>query len=135
MPDTKDFTALFNRLRSLMAPYGAGLVVVRDEPGDYYVETRWVRDDGYHGFVGGVQTRARYVSYHLVPVYVWPDLLDGSSAQLLRRKQGKSCLNFTALDDAMATELGDLTRRGHERMRGSGAEAFPPPRWSLPAPT
>lgn len=31
-----------------MAPFGAQLVVARDLPDDYYVATRWVRDDGYH---------------------------------------------------------------------------------------
>jgi hypothetical protein len=51
----KDFGPLFGRLRELMGPVGEQLVVVRDRPDDYYVETRWVRDDGYHGFFGAVQ--------------------------------------------------------------------------------
>lgn len=123
---------VFGPLRELMVPYGEQLVVVRDEPGDYYVETRWVRDDGYHGMFGAVQTRARYVSYHLIPINAWPDLLDGVSPELLRRKQGKSCLNFTKADPALLAELGELTRRSFERLRDAGAEVHPAPRWSHP---
>ena len=130
---TKDFSALFGRLRELMAPAGAQLVVTRDLPDDYYVETRWVRDDGYHGFFGAVQTRRRYVSYHLMPVSAWPDLLDDASPDLRRRMQGKSCFNFTAVDETLLAELGGLTQRAFERMRDSGADVHPRDRWSHPA--
>jgi hypothetical protein len=126
----QDFGPLFSRLRELMAPAGAQLVVTRDLPDDYYVETGWVRDDGYRGFFGAVQTRRRYVSYHLMPVYAWPDLLDGISPQLRKRMQGKSCFNFTTADEALLTELGELTMRGFERMRDSGADVHPADRWS-----
>jgi len=129
---SKDFSELFGRLRELMAPVGARLVVARDVPGDYYVETGWVRDDGYRGFFGAVQTRRRYVSYHLMPVYAWPDLLDEVSPDLRRRMQGKSCFSFTSADEALLGELGELTERGFERMRNSGAEVHPRHRWSPP---
>jgi hypothetical protein len=129
----RDLGPLFSRLRGLMAPVGAQLVVARDLPDDYYVETRWVRDDGYHGFFGAVQTRARYVSYHLMPVYAWPDLLDDVSPELRKRMQGKSCFNFATVDERLLTELGELTRRAFERMRESGADVHPRHRWSHPA--
>lgn len=129
----KDFGPLFGRLRELMAPVGEQLVVARDQPDDYYVETRWVRDDGYHGFFGAVQARKRYVSYHLMPVYAWPDLLDGASPELRKRMQGKSCFNFTAVDEPLLAELGELTQRAFRRMRESGADVHPSPRWSHPA--
>jgi hypothetical protein len=131
--DGKDFGPLFGRLRELMAPVGEQLVVVRDQPDDYYVETRWVRDDGYHGFFGAVQARKRYVSYHLMPVYAWPDLLDGASPELRKRMQGKSCFNFTAADEALLAELGELTGRAFQRLQASGADVHPRPRWSHPA--
>jgi hypothetical protein len=127
---TKDFDALFVRLRDAMEPFGADLVVTRDAPGDYYVESGWIRDDGYHGFFGAVRTNKRYVSYHLMPVYAWPDLLDSVSPWLRGRMQGKSCFNFTSVEDDQLTELADLTRRGYERLRDSGADIHPHPRWS-----
>jgi hypothetical protein len=44
--------------------------------------------------------------------------------------QGKSCFNFTTADEALLTELGELTMRGFDRMRGSGADVHPADRWS-----
>ena len=118
--DRMDFEVLFARLRGAMAPYGAQLVVTRDAPGDYYVESGWVRDDGYPGFFGAVQVKKRYVSYHLMPVYAWPDLLDDLSPDLRRRMQGKSCFNFTKIDDATVAAIADLTRQGFTRYEREG---------------
>jgi hypothetical protein len=108
----KDFTAVFQRLRDLMAAHTGELDVVRDEPGDYYVSTRHVRADGYVFMFGAVQTRARYVSYHLVPVYASPELREALSPALLTRMQGKSCFNFARIDDELFEELDAITARG-----------------------
>ena len=134
MAGAADFGAVFGRLREVMEPYESGLVVVRDEPGDYYVEDGWVRDDGYPGFFGAVTTKKRYVSYHLSPVHACPDLLDDVSPWLRGRMQGKSCFNFTALADGQPAELAELTRRAFERLRDAGPDLHPGPRWSPPAP-
>ena len=58
MPST-DLGPVFDRLRQIMLPYGDQLVVVRDVPGDYYLNTPWSRTDGYVLMFGAVQTRAR----------------------------------------------------------------------------
>lgn len=126
----KDFGELFDRLRKAMEPFGLRLVVTTDEPGNHYVEGGWLWDDGYHGFFGAVRTKKNHVSYHLVPVYAWPDLLETVSPGLRKRMQGKSSFNFTTIDDAQLEELGDLTRRGFERLRDAGADVHPSPRWS-----
>lgn len=49
------------------------------------------------------------VAFHLMPVYRDPDLLDDLNESLLKRMQGKSCFNFTKVDDALLSELADLT--------------------------
>jgi hypothetical protein len=36
--------------------------------------------------------------------------LEGISEELRRRMQGKSCFNFTAVDETLFEELADLTR-------------------------
>jgi hypothetical protein len=46
--------------------------------------------------------------------------------------QGKSCFNFTSVDQALLGELGELTERGFERMRDSGADVHPRDRWTPP---
>jgi hypothetical protein len=116
----KDFTAVFGRLRAIMAPYAEGLDVVHDVPGTYYLNTRHVRGDGYVLMFGAVQIKSRYVSYHLMPVYAWTDLLEGMSDGLRKRMQGKSCFNFTTVDEDLFAELAELTRRGAARGAGEG---------------
>jgi len=58
-----------------------------------------------------------YVSYHLVPLYVCPELVKTMSPALKKRMQGKGCLNFRAPDEVLFAELGDLTKAGVEKFR------------------
>lgn len=53
-----DFGAVFDRLRAIMAPHTAGMVVVRDLPGDHHVDTGLTRADGYSFAFGAVQVKA-----------------------------------------------------------------------------
>ena len=62
----------------------------------------------------GVRKGKRYVSYYLTSVYLEPGQLDDTSPELRRRMQGKSCFNFTRVDEALFDELDGLTVRGHE---------------------
>ena len=62
----------------------------------------------------GVRKGKRYVSYHLLSVYLEPDQLEGISPELRRRMQGQSCFNFTRVDDALFDELDTLTQRGRD---------------------
>lgn len=116
----KDLTPVYARLRDLMAAAADGLPVTADGDTGYSVDTGRHRADGYAYQFGGVRTGARAVSYHLLPVYYWPDLLDDVSPALRKRMQGKSCFNFTTLDETLLGELDALTRRGAERLRTSG---------------
>lgn len=109
---SRDFGAVFERLREIMARHAAGFDVVRDEPGDYLVNTRHVREDGYVFMFGAVQAKARYVSFHLIPVYASGELRESLSPALRKRMQGKSCFNFTKVDDELFTELAEVTARG-----------------------
>ena len=66
---TKDFGSLFEQLRAIMARHSDGMDLVHDLPDHYYLNTKHVRRDGYVLMFGAVQIRARYVSYHLMPLY------------------------------------------------------------------
>ena len=57
------------------------------------------------------------MSYHLFPVYMMPALLSSASPKLRARMQGKSCFNFTRVDDSLIDELAALTRRGFDALR------------------
>jgi hypothetical protein len=113
MPKTDAFEATFATLRSLLTPYAKDLLVEVDEPNAYQLSSRTMKDRiGWPLFVAAVQIKKNYVSYHLMPVYAVPQLLEGMSPNLKKRMQGKSCFNFVAIDAAQAKELAVLTRKG-----------------------
>lgn len=120
MVDTPDFDEVFSRLREIMSGSAGDLVCTRDVPGDYYLDTHFLMKNKKRLFFGAVQTRKKYVSYHLMPVYVFPRLLDGISPELMRRMQGKSCFNFRFVDDGLFGQLARLTEVGLEQYREAG---------------
>jgi hypothetical protein len=107
----RDLGPVFDRLRAVLAAHVDGMDVVHDEPGNYHLNTRHVRKDGYVLMFGAVRTGARSVSYHLMPLYMSGDLVDGMSDGLRRRMQGKSCLNFSTVDEVLVAELESVTAR------------------------
>jgi hypothetical protein len=113
------FADVFARLRTVLEPYAGEMVVVHDTGDTYYLDTRHVMANGKPLFFASAQIRKRYVSLYLMPVYVYPDLLDGIG-DLRARMQGKSCFNFTTLDDAQVERLAALTRAGYERFQAEG---------------
>ena len=117
MSDDAQATAVFDRLAAIFAPYRPTLTAKFDEPGDLYLETRPSPAYPSGLFFGAVKVGKRYVSFHLMPVYVHPDLLDGMSPELRKRMQGKSCFNFTRPDDALFAELETLTAAGFARFQ------------------
>ena len=74
---------------------------------------------------GSVSIGKRYVSYHLMCVNLEPDLLETMSPQLRRRMQGKSCFNFTKVDDGLFDELSEITSRGRDLYAAKGWLAAP----------
>ncbi|MEM7736150.1 MAG: hypothetical protein AAF267_10200 [Deinococcota bacterium] len=55
------------------------------------------------------------MSFYLMPVYVFPELLGGISPKLKKRMQGKSCFNFKQVDADLFEELRQLTAAGYQR--------------------
>jgi hypothetical protein len=123
MPGSDAFPPVFDRLRMILKSHESSLIVRADTPAQYVLDpppsSRYPQyPDGV--FVGSVEIRQRYVSFHLMPVYAFPELLDGISDQLRRRMQGKSCFNVSAVNEDLFAELNDLTARDrtvHARTR------------------
>jgi hypothetical protein len=120
MPDDTQATAVFDRLAAIFAPYRSSLIAKADEPGDLSLETPPSTAYPSGLFFGAVKIGKRYVSFHLMPVYVHPDLLDEMSPELRKRMQGKSCFNFTRADDGLFAELEALTAAGYTRLQDDG---------------
>ena len=112
-----DFAVVHAGLRAIMQKYeGGSLQVTADAPGNFVlVGPATERSRGRELWFGAVQTRKSYVSYHLMAVYAFPDLLEGMSPELKKRMQGKACFNFKSVDDRLFNELARLTGRGFRR--------------------
>ncbi len=117
LPASYDFAATFERLRDILTPFKDRLLVKVDTASEYSLDTpyseRWKREL----FFGAVQVKKNYVSFHLMPVYMFPDLLEGVSVELSKRMQGKSCFNFTRVQEQLFGELTELTQQGFARLQ------------------
>jgi hypothetical protein len=113
------FPEVFARLRAIIQPYAPHMYVTSDLDTAYSLDTRHVMANGQPLFFSSVMIRKNYVSFHLMPVYAFPDLLD-HAGDLRTRMQGKSCFNFRQLDDAQVAALAALVRRGYERYAAEG---------------
>ncbi|MBM3127456.1 MAG: hypothetical protein FJ009_02330 [Chloroflexi bacterium] len=107
----------FVRLKKILQKHAKQLTVTADTPDAYYLDAAYSEKFKRQMFFGAAQIKKRYVSFYLMPVYAFPDLLKGISPALKKRMQGKSCFNFTEIDDEMLAELAALTKRGFERFK------------------
>ena len=117
---TGDFGEVTAALEVILRPYEKDLVLESSVSTGYSLSTRHVLPNNQKLFFAAYQGRKAYVSYYLMPVYVFPDLLSRISADLRKRMQGKSCFNFKRVDPELFIELAALTEAGFERYRIEG---------------
>jgi len=111
------FEGVFSELRAILARHVGSLCVTEDSPSRYCLEGGRHPKHGTPMPIAWVQVGKAYVSFHHMGVYARPDLLKGLSKKLRARMQGKSCFNFTAVDQALFAELEALTIRGFDAFR------------------
>jgi len=117
MPQRESFESVWQKLKSLLQDLSPNLIVKVDEPGNYYLDTPYSEKWKKEVFFGAAQIKKNYVSFHLMPVYMYPDLVGGLSPDLKKRMQGKSCFNFKSIDDQTLAELKQLVHRSMERVK------------------
>jgi hypothetical protein len=105
-----DLQAVHDRLRAILAPFRGQLSVGADGPGGLTLELPGYEGQPW-GYVAGTRLGKRYVSFYLMGVYGDPALVAAMSPELRRRMQGKSCFNFTRIDERLFAELTALTER------------------------
>lgn len=115
-----ELSPVFTELRKVMAPYAAKLATTRDDATELYVDTTHIQKNKKPLFFGAVQTKKSYVSFHLMPVYMKPELLASASPELKSRMQGKSCFNFNTLEPALFKELAALTKASYASYKEQG---------------
>lgn len=110
-PVPPEIVTVFDRLRAIMLAGGGDQLVTKDAPGDLVVRSHMIdAKTGQPGWLGTVTIKKRYVAYHLMRLYVDPAPADHLSPALAKRRQGKTCFNFAAVDEALFEELAALTR-------------------------
>lgn len=112
-----DFSAAFAGLKAIMKAHERQCRVVRDTETEYILETREPMYRGKPLWLGGPRAGKAYVSYHLIAIYMFPDLAKNISPELRKRMQGKACFNFSKADEALFRELAELTAAGLEKIR------------------
>jgi hypothetical protein len=120
MPSKDDFPTIFKKLKSLLKKYEPHLTVKTDKSDAYYLDAGFSEKYKRVIFFGSVQIKKNYVSYYLMPVYVFPELLQGISPDLKKRMQGKSCFNFAVADEKIFSELAQLTNKGFDKFKQEG---------------
>ncbi|MEW6240636.1 MAG: hypothetical protein AB1564_07485 [Chloroflexota bacterium] len=114
MSPQSDYPLVFQRLKAILQPFASRLTVKTDSTEAYYLDGPFSPKYKKELFFGSAQVRKNYVSYYLMPVYMYPELLKGVSPELKRHMQGKSCFNFKKVEPALFEELAALTRKGFE---------------------
>ena len=117
MPEKKDFQATFAGLKKILSKYEKQLTIAANTPTSYSLDAGYSDKFKREVFFGGVRVKTNYVSFYLMPVYIFPELLKGISPALKKRMQGKSCFNFKAIDDDLFAELGVLADKGFQRFK------------------
>ncbi|HSJ86932.1 MAG TPA: hypothetical protein VK909_06955 [Anaerolineales bacterium] len=121
MSAQNDFPIVFEQLKNILQPYAKNLTVKTDTSDTYYLNgpysERWKKEL----FFGSAQIKKNYVSFYLMPVYMYPELLKDMSPELKRHMQGKSCFNFKNVEPDLIRELDDLTRKVVEKFKQENA--------------
>lgn len=107
------FAAVFAALRQLLAAvHDDELAIQTDKPGNFHIEIPSILHRSKPLYFAGVRTGKSYVSFYLMSLYYTPELSNGMSPALKKRRQGKACFNFTAVDQDCFAELVRLTAAG-----------------------
>lgn len=119
-----DFSLTFERLKAILEPYASKMIVVHDTSEQYYLDTPYVMKNKHRVCFGAVRRGKAYVSYYLMPVYAYPELLDAMSPELKKRMQGKSCFNFKEVNERLFRELAKVTKAAAARFSGKNLEQY-----------
>jgi len=112
-----DFPLIFEQLKAILKPYAEKLTLTTDTADTYYIDGPYSEKWKKQLFFGSAQIKKNYVSFYLMPVYMYPDLLKDISPELKKHMQGKSCFNFKRVEPELFKELIELTHKSVERFQ------------------
>jgi hypothetical protein len=117
MSAKNDFPLVFEQLKNILQPFAEKLTVKADTSDTYYLDGPYSEKWKKELFFGSVQIKKNYVSFYLMPVYMYPELLKEVSPELKKHMQGKSCFNFKRVEPDLFNDLAALTRAGAEKFK------------------
>jgi hypothetical protein len=117
MSSKNDLPIVFDQLKNILKPYAEKLTLKADTSDTYYIDGPYSEKWKKELFFGSAQIKKNYVSFYLMPVYMYPDLLEDVSPVLKNHMQGKSCFNFKKVEPNLFNELAELTRKSAERFQ------------------
>ena len=117
MVANNDFPTVFEQLKNILKPYAKKSALKVDTSDTYYLDGPYSEKWQKQLFFASTVVKKNYVSYYLMPVYMYPELLQDISPELKKRMQGKSCFNFKKVEPALFDELAALTRKGAEKIK------------------
>ena len=116
MSDSAELAQVEARLLAILEPYRGRL-----EEGTIYGVPVLRRPGGKaHGWFAGVQAADGYVKFNFLPMHGHPELLDGISPRLRKRKTGASVFRFEHFDEALFAELAGVVARAYAIYAGEG---------------
>jgi len=117
MTSNNDFPKVFEQLKTILKPYAQKLTLATDTSNTYYIDGPYSEKWKKQLFFASTVIKKNYVSLYLMPVYMYPELIDDISPELKKRMQGKSCFNFKRVEPELFNELAELTQKGAERFK------------------
>jgi len=109
MSPQNEFPLVFEELKQILKPYAPKLSVTVDTANAYSLDGPYSEKWKKPLFFGSVQIKKNYVSFYLMPVYMYPELLKNISPALKKHMHGKSCFNFKKIDPELFEELAAVS--------------------------
>jgi len=115
-----DLKPVYEALVKIMRKHEKNLKVSADSKGNYLLTGAMSEKFKKELWFGGVQIKKNYVNYHLMPVYMYSDLVKEIPNELKKRMQSKSCFNFKKVDKDLLKQLAELTDKSLKTFKQRG---------------
>lgn len=109
MTTTNNYQKIYDRLKKNLKKYEEKFTVLSNTNNNYSLEGTYSERFEKNLWFGGVEIRKNYVSYHLMPVYMYKELSQTVPESLKKRMQGKSCFNFNTYSEELFNEIEKFT--------------------------
>ncbi|HOI29125.1 MAG TPA: hypothetical protein PLZ15_05125 [Melioribacteraceae bacterium] len=108
------FLNVYTELKKILKKFENGMNVKDEGKENYYLIGPYSEKFKKELWFASLHIKKNYVSYHLMPVYMYPELVKEIPSPLKKRMQGKSCFNFKEYDKELFQHLAKLTLSAHK---------------------